>query len=131
MLKKKLKEVRTRINTYYDKHRVEGSPLEEGDEVFLLTRNIRTKRPSKKLDFKKIGPFKIKKKISTSNYELDLPASIRLRTKVFHISLLKPAPKKAKLETELKASDDEEEEYNVKEILDSSISNIKLQYLIK
>ena len=31
------------------------------DEIFLLTKNIRMERPSKKLDYKNIGLFKIKK----------------------------------------------------------------------
>jgi RNase H-like domain found in reverse transcriptase/Reverse transcriptase (RNA-dependent DNA polymerase)/Integrase zinc binding domain/Chromo (CHRromatin Organisation MOdifier) domain len=130
MLKETLEFVRDRMRVHYDKHRVEGPPLEEGDKVFLLTRNLHTKRPSRKLDFKKIGPFKIKKKISTSNYELDLPDSMRVRTKVFHISLLEPAPRKARLETQLEVVDDEEE-FDVEDILDSRISNNKLQYLVK
>jgi hypothetical protein len=130
MLRDTLEFVRERMRVHYDKHRVEGPPLEEGDKVFLLTRNLRTKRPSKKLDFKKIGPFKIAKKISTSNYELDLPRTMRLRTHVFHISLLEPAPKTAKLETQLEV-DDDEEEFDVENILDSRISEGRLQYLIK
>ena len=131
MLRNTLEFVRERMREHYDKHRLEGPRLKEGDKVFLLTRNIRTKRPSKKLDFKKIGPFKIKKKISTSNYELDLPKTMRLRTKVFHISLLEPAHKNAKLETHVEAEDDEEPEYEVETILDSRVSQGKLEYLIK
>ena len=76
--------------------------------MFLLIRNLKTKRLSRKLDFKKIGPFKIARKISTSNYELNLPATIRLRSKVFHVSLLKPAPENAKLKTHIEAEDDED-----------------------
>ena len=88
----------------------------------MLIRNIRTKRLSKKLDFKKIGLFKIKKKISTLNYELDLLEIIRLRTKVFYISLLKPVLRNAKLETYVEVEDDEELEYEVETILDSRVS---------
>ena len=76
--------------------------------MFLLIRNLYIKRLSKKLDFKKIGLFKIAKKILTLNYELDLPKIIRLRTKVFHISLLKPVPQNAKLETRIEAEDNED-----------------------
>jgi len=76
--------------------------------VFLLIRNIKIKRLSRKLDFKKIGPFKVKRKISILNYELDLLEIIRLRTKVFYISFLKPVSKNAKLETYIKAEDDED-----------------------
>ena len=44
-------------------------------------------RPSDKLDYKKFRPFEVKEKISTSNYWLVLPVSIRLHP-IFHISLL-------------------------------------------
>lgn len=33
-----------------------------GDKVWLVTTNIRTKRPMKKLDNKKVGPFTISEK---------------------------------------------------------------------
>ena len=76
--------------------------------MFLLIRNLRIKRLSRKLDFKKIGLFKINKKILTLNYKLDLLKIIRLRTKVFHISLLKLVPENANLETYIEVKDDEE-----------------------
>ena len=78
MLRDKLEFVRKRIREYYDKYRLKGPRLEEGDKVFLLTRNLKIKRTNKKLDFKKIGPFKIIRKVITLNYELILPSSIRL-----------------------------------------------------
>ncbi|KAM4062066.1 reverse transcriptase (RNA-dependent DNA polymerase) [Hirsutella rhossiliensis] len=49
-----------------------------GDMVYLVRRNIKTKRPSNKLDFKKLGPFKVKKTISKVNYELSLPTTMRI-----------------------------------------------------
>lgn len=63
MLREILEFVQEKIRTYYDKHRVEVPPLEEGDQIFFLTRNLHTKKLNKKLNFKKIGPFKVKKKI--------------------------------------------------------------------
>jgi len=57
--------------------------------VWLLPRNIKTTRPSKKLDYKKIGPFKIVAKIGTSAYKLALPRSMAIHN-TFHISLLEP-----------------------------------------
>ncbi|KAK1246216.1 hypothetical protein MKX08_000018 [Trichoderma sp. CBMAI-0020] len=53
--------------------------------------NIRINRPSNKLDFRKLKPFRILKKISEVNYKLDLPKNIRLKTAVFYILLLKKA----------------------------------------
>jgi hypothetical protein len=82
----------TRMAHYYNqRHRKEPS-LKEGDKVFLLRTNIKTKRPSDKLDFKKLGPFPITKKINDVTYSIQLPQGTRLLNK-FHISLLEPAPK--------------------------------------
>jgi hypothetical protein len=45
------------------------------------------KRLSTKLDFKKLGPFKILNKVSLVNYRLQLPRNSKLYL-VFYISLL-------------------------------------------
>jgi hypothetical protein len=47
------------MKQYYNKYRLEGPCLERGDKVYFIVRNLRIKRPSKKLDFKKIGLFKV------------------------------------------------------------------------
>lgn len=60
-----------------------------GQPVWLDARNIRTLRPQKKLDWKYLGPFHIKKVVSPHAYELELPASIRIHP-VFNVSLLRP-----------------------------------------
>ena len=73
-----------------------GSPkLKEGDKVYLLWRNVKTKRPSSKLDHKKLGAFLIKRQLGPVNFELKLPSSMKIHP-VFHISLLEPAPPNAK-----------------------------------
>ena len=73
----------------YDQHRKPDPNLESGDMLRLLPCNIHTRRPSKKLDRKKIGPFKITAKIGSNAYKLDLPSSMRIHN-TFHISLLEP-----------------------------------------
>ena len=52
-------------------------------------KNIKTDRPSKKLDHKRIGPCKIKELVRSS-YWLDLPTSMRIHD-VFHPNLLQQA----------------------------------------
>ena len=66
-----------------------------GDLVWLSTENIRVKRPSRKLDVKRIGPFKIIKFINSVSVRLDLPSKVRIHP-VFHVNLLAPfkAPQK-------------------------------------
>ncbi len=68
MLKEELEFVRTKMKRYYNKHRLKGLRLERGDKVYLISRNLYTKRLSKKLDFKKIRLFKVEKRISNNNY---------------------------------------------------------------
>ncbi len=109
MLKQKLEFVRLRMKRYYDKTRLEGPRLGRGDKVYLILWNLRTKRLSRKLDFWKIGLFKIIDKISDNNYRLALPISIRVRTDVFYVALLEPAPPSARVSNDVEASDEEEE----------------------
>jgi hypothetical protein len=57
----------------------------------LIQRNIQTKKPSTKLDHKKLGLFKIKRIIGPVNYKLVLPKTMNIHP-VFHISLLELVP---------------------------------------
>ena len=41
--------------------------------MYLLTKNLKTRTPSKKLDYIKVGPFFIKEVKGSQNFELDLP----------------------------------------------------------
>ena len=54
-----------------------------------MTKNIKTERPSKKLDHKTIGPYKVKELVGLS-YRLDLPTSMRIHD-IFNLNLLQPA----------------------------------------
>ena len=78
------------MKEYADKKRVEGLTLKEGNKVYLRRKNLKTTRPSEKLDYTKLGPFRILKKKSDVNYDLDLPKKMRIHP-TFHISLLEPA----------------------------------------
>ena len=49
-----------------NRHRKEPLAYKIGDIVWLLTKNIKTNRPSKKLNHKMIGPYKVKKLIGSS-----------------------------------------------------------------
>jgi len=119
----------SRIKEYYNKRRRDAPLLKEGDKVYLLRRNIRTKRPSEKLDFKKVGPFRILRKLSALNYELELPKGARIHP-IFHVSLLELAPSNAKIQTTLKVEPDEQE-YEVEDILDKRTNGRTEEYLVK
>jgi len=88
-LKNEMGAAQLRQKEYYDLHRKSDPNLQSGDMVWSLPRNIKTTRLLKKLDYKKIGQFKILAKIGTSAYKLDLPPSMAIHN-TFHISLLEP-----------------------------------------
>jgi hypothetical protein len=104
-----------------------------GDQVWLLATNIRTNRPSKKLDHKRLGPFKIVERIGKLAYRLDLPSTMKIHN-VFHISLLEPSHANPFPERDVPPPDpvniDGEVEYEVESILDSRLHHRKLQYLV-
>jgi hypothetical protein len=120
---------------YYDaKHeRVEFSP---GDMVWLNASNISTSRPSKKLDWKRLGPFKVVKRIGLQAYQLALPPTMRQLHNVFHVSLLdlvrstSLAPRLPPAPPALYVKDDQEY-YEIEDILDSHRDGRRLKYLIK
>jgi len=102
--------------------------------VLLLPRNIRTTRPCKKLDYKKIGPFKMLARIGTSAYKLDLPASMRIHN-TFQISLLElyndnKLPSQRSEPPPLVIIEGEPE-YELEEIIDSRLHYTMLQYRAK
>ena len=107
-----------------------------GDQVWLDGCNLRIDWPSVKLALKRYGPFKIGKVLSPITYQLKLLPQWKIHD-VFHADLLTPYH-----ETELHGPNftrpppdliDGEEEYEVKEILQSQRfgRGHKVQYLVK
>jgi hypothetical protein len=74
---------------YYDAGRQEAPEYQVGDKVWLDASDIKTTRPSKKLDFKRLGPFEIIKKVSSHTYKLKLPRTMK-NHRVFNIVKLRP-----------------------------------------
>jgi hypothetical protein len=48
------------MTKYANRKRLKGPTLKGGDKVYLLRRNIRLTKLTKKLDIVKLGPFKIR-----------------------------------------------------------------------
>ena len=61
--------------------------------VYLNIQNIKTQQPLKKLNWKFMGPYQIKKKLSLYAYKLKLPTKIKIYP-MFHVSLLQPLKSK-------------------------------------
>ncbi len=64
--------------------------LKERDKIYLFTKNFRTKKLNKKLNYIKIELFLVKKIKKSVNYKLDLFKNVRIFS-VFYILLLKLA----------------------------------------
>ena len=75
---------------YQDKKRKTMPQLKKGDKIYLLTKNLKTKKVSKKLNHVKVGSFFIKQQKRSVNYELNLFSDIKIHS-IFHVSLLKSA----------------------------------------
>ena len=107
----------------------------------LNGRNIKTRRPTRKLDHKNHGPFQIEKIVTPLAVRLTLPRKWRIHN-VFHVSLLEPyrtserraAPAPSKV---LREADDIEqnEEYDVEEVMSSVErgrgNNKRILYLVR
>ena len=76
------------MKKYYNQKRLKRPTFSEGSMIYLTTKNITTKKPSKKLDYKYLRLYKVTKKILKNNYQLDLPLKVRIYP-IFYISLLK------------------------------------------
>jgi len=68
--------------------------------------------------------------VVTFNFELDLLATMKVRTKVFYISLLELVPKKVLLKKKIEVKVNEEE-FDVEEVLDLRYKGRTLYYLVK
>src|SRR5947209_2040741 len=88
----------------------------------LSRQNIKTKRPTEKLDHKYFGPFTIKRKVGQRVYELDLPARMNIHP-VFYVGLLEPYQQSTnpthKQEPPLSDEVDSSPSFVIEEIVDS------------
>ena len=128
-----LDKAKTTYKRYADKHRKAAPIFGVGDLVLLNSKNIRTTRPMKKLDYKFLGPFAVKERIGNLAYRLDLPSSYLIHD-VFHVSLLEPYTANT-LPDRIQPPPpavivDGQEEFNVEAVLDSRFIRRRLHYLV-
>ena len=132
-LQKSLRFTQERMTKYANKKRSEGPTFKEGDRVYVINKNFKSrKRPSKKLDHKKLGPFLVLAIVSEVDVRLKLPRSMKKTFPIFHVSLLEPAaPSIALNTTDEIDKDDEEIEYELEKILGMKGSGRNLRYLVR
>ncbi|MBW0534748.1 hypothetical protein O181_074463 [Austropuccinia psidii MF-1] len=109
--------------------------FQPGDKVWLASKNINTTRPTKKLSQRSLGPFIVLKKIGSHACHLELPQQWKSGHPVFHVSLLEPVkqsiiPNQNKMPTP-PILVEEQEEWEVAQVLDSKLKRVKLWYLVE
>jgi hypothetical protein len=113
-----------------NKRRVPAPAYKVGDKVYLDMREVKTLRPSKKLDVKFEGPFAVAEMINSHAYRLTLPSHWKIHD-VFHVSRLRldpddPFPGQTPTNPEPvpianEEDDGEHDEWHFKRILDSRV----------
>src|ERR1700733_6830504 len=120
----------------HDKHTRPVTEYQPGDQVYVEATNIKSKCPSKKLDDKQFGPFKVLEKVGESAYRLELPTLWKGKQPIFNEMYLskyhlpryqrqqRPPP------LPLVELEDGEQAWDVKEIMDSKRYRGKIKYLV-
>jgi hypothetical protein len=87
-LKSKIYIAQARYEKYANRKRKPAYKFYISHKVWLNSKNIKTTRPQKKLDWKNFGSWPITKVISPYVYRLKLPSFIKIHP-VFHVNLLR------------------------------------------
>jgi hypothetical protein len=98
--------------------------------VYLHTKNLRTKRPSKGLDNVKVGPFLISRQNGPVTYTLELPPDAKIHPR-FHVSLLEPADLETPLQRTFHYETEEDNVFEVERIITHRGNNHQKEFLVK
>ncbi|MBW0509733.1 hypothetical protein O181_049448 [Austropuccinia psidii MF-1] len=135
VVKEELESALRRFKKYADRNRSIPPDFQSGDKVWLASKNIKTTRPTKKLSERWLGPFEVLKKIGSHAYHLKLPQQWKSVHLVFHVSLLEPVKQSAiPNQNQLPpppALVEEQEEWEVAQVLYSKLKRGKLWYLVE
>ena len=105
-LQKNIQFLAKRSVLYVNKKRNKDSTFAERNKVYLLRRNIKTKRLNNELNHIKLGPFRILKTKKSVNFKLNLLIFMRIHS-IFHIFLLKSVDPNTLIRTESSEIDPE------------------------
>ena len=89
--------MKKKSTNYQNKKRKIAPRLKKGDKIYLLIKNWKIRKKSKKFDNIKVGLFFIKAKKETISYKLKLPKDIKIYF-VFYLLLLELAGLKISLQ---------------------------------
>ena len=131
---KTMEKAQKSMKKQFDKKRRNPQGLKVSDNVWLENKNIQLNQPSKKLDNKRYGPFKISKDIGLGAFQLELPEGWAIHN-VFNEDLLTQCvePKfkeQHKDPTSLLTIINEKEKYEVEEVRKYRKHGRGTQYLV-
>ena len=126
MIHNNIMRMQQRFFKHVNKKRKMTSLLKKRNKVYLLTKNLKTKKASKKLNNVKIGSFYVKEVRESKTYELKLSKNIRIFS-IFDIFLLKSVDPKTLIQKTFHFEEEKEKIYTMKRILKKRDQN----YLIK
>ena len=118
------------MQKYYNLKRSKGLTLKEGDRVYIFLTYTKQKRLSKKLNFRKKGPYLIEKVVHKDVYKLRLPLKSQSYL-VFYIIQIELALLDILLIDE-EVDQEGDREYEVEEILNSKEFKLgQIKYFVK
>ena len=131
-LQKNIQFLSKRSALYANKKRDREFTFKEKNKVYLLKRNIKTKRSSNKLNHTKLKSFEILEVKRLVNYKLNLSVFMRIHS-IFYIFLLKLVNSNTLIQTETSEIDlkSQDVEYKVENILNQQDIKDQSRYLIK
>ena len=124
-IKDNIQKMQFKSERYVNKKRKEDFQLKERNKVYLLIRNLMTRRLNKKLNHTKIESFFIKAIKESVNYELSLFKNIRIHS-IFHINILESVDSNTSIQKDFHF-ENSKKEYTVEKILNRK----NQKYLIK
>ena len=80
-------QAQERMAKYYDMRFQKQPVIKPGDKVTVNMKNMKTKRPSKKLDHKRLGPVEVLEAVGKRAFKVKLPLEAKNHP-VFHVSEL-------------------------------------------
>jgi hypothetical protein len=131
-IKQKLANNQDAKKRHADRKKNSLSEYKLNDMIWLFIKNIKIERSFKKLNHKWIESYKVKK-VLKDVCQLNLSTSMKIHD-TFHISLLRSASSDSFIE-QIQSSSlliviDDEEEYEIDDILDNRYHYEKLQYKV-
>ncbi|MBW0512353.1 hypothetical protein O181_052068 [Austropuccinia psidii MF-1] len=135
VVKEQLESAIRRFKKYADRNRTIPPDFQPGNKVWLASKNINTTRPTNKLSARWLGPFEVLKRVRSHAYHLKLPQQWKSVHPVFHVSLLETV-KESTIPNKHQFPPppvivEEQEEWEVAQVLDSKLKRGKLWYLVE